>query len=194
MVSTESLKKELERKGYQNVVICPLGVDVSLFKKPKEIIRRYPGPIFTYLGRLAKEKNVEEFLGCSLSGTKLVIGDGPQRKQLERKYGERAIFLGIKRGLELVNLLSASDVLVFPSRTDTFGLTIIEALACEVPVAAHSVMGPRDIITPGVDGFLDENLAKAAQECLKLDRRVCREKALAFSWEHSVEMFLKNLR
>ncbi|MEI8174750.1 MAG: glycosyltransferase family 1 protein [bacterium] len=194
MVSTLSLKKELESKGYKNIVICPLGVDVNLFKNRDGNTSPYPRPIFTYLGRLAKEKNVGEFLKCSLPGTKLIIGDGPQRKQLEQTYGTTAIFVGTKTGQELVGLLSQSDVLVFPSRTDTFGLTIVEALACGVPVAAHNVMGPKDIITHNVDGFLDEDLAKAAQECLKLDKSVCREKALLFSWENSAETFLKNLK
>ncbi len=194
MVSTLSLKKELEEKGYKNIVICPLGVDINFFKKPEGILSIYPKPIFTYLGRLAKEKNVGEFLKCDLPGTKLVIGDGPQRKQLEQVYGNKAIFVGTKTGQELVNLLSQSDVLVFPSRTDTFGLTIVEALACGIPVAAHNVMGPKDILSHGVDGFLDEDLAKAAIECLKLDKRVCREKALLFSWENSAETFLKNLK
>ena len=194
MVSTESLKKNLEEKGYTNLLICPLGVDIELFKKPDNITPEYPKPIFTYLGRVAKEKNIGEFLECNLPGTKLVIGDGPQRQQLEKKYGDRVKFLGTKSGRELVKLLSQSDVLVFPSRTDTFGLTIVEALACEVPVAAHNVMGPKDIITHNVDGFLDEDLAKATLECLKLDRSVCRKKATLFSWENSAESFLKNLR
>jgi glycosyltransferase involved in cell wall biosynthesis len=194
MVGTESLKEYLEKKGYKNIAICPPGVDVNLFKKPDERISPYPKPIFTYLGRLAKEKNVVEYLGCDLPGTKLVIGDGPQKKQLERAYRTGAIFLGTKTGQELVNLLAQSDVLVFPSKTDTFGLVIVEALACGVPVAAHNVMGPKDIITHNVDGFLDENLELAARECLKLDRSACRKKALMFSWENSAEIFLDNLK
>ena len=196
MVSTESLKSLLKENKYKNdIVISPLGVDVNLFKKPeKEIISKYNKPIFTYLGRLAKEKNVEEFLECDLPGTMLVIGDGPQRKQLENKYKEKAIFLGIKRSRELVDLLSQSDVLVFPSKTDTFGLTIIEALACGVPVAAHDIMGPKDIITHGVDGFLDEDITKASLACLKLNREECRKKAILFSWEHGVDAFLTNIK
>ena len=194
MASTQSLKEDLEKKGYKNVVICPLGVDVNFFKKPEKIVSSYKKPIFTYLGRLAKEKNVKEFFECNLPGTKLVIGDGPERKNLERVYSDKAIFVGIKTGQELVNLLSQSDVLVFPSKTDTFGLTIVEALACEVPVAAHNVMGPKDIITHNVDGFLDDNLEKAALKCLNLNKEVCRTKALKFSWENSAEAFLENLR
>ncbi len=193
MVSTESLKRELEKRNYKKLVICPLGVDVGLFKNTEKNSSNYQKPIFTYLGRVAKEKNIEEFLKCNLPGTKLIIGDGPQKKQLEENYGNKAVFLGIKRNQELVAVLSQSDVLVFPSRTDTFGLTIIEALACNVPVAAHDVMGPRDIITNGVDGFLDEDLSTAALNCLKLDNKVCREKALKFTWQNSAETFLKNL-
>lgn len=195
MVSTESLKKKLAKNGFRNLVVCPQGVDAEFFKQPeKKINVAYLRPIFSYVGRIAKEKNIDEYLACDLPGTKLVIGDGPQKKQLERKYASKAVFLGYRKGQELVDLLSQSDVFVFPSLTDTFGLVVLEALATGVPVAAHNVMGPRDIITHNVDGFLGDDLALAARECLKLNRENCRKKALLFSWEHSAEMFLKNLQ
>lgn len=195
MVSTESLKEEVEKRGFKNVVVCPLGVNADFFKKNYSVPKYLAGikrPVFVYLGRIAKEKNLEEFLKCDLPGTKLVIGDGPIKLSLEKKYPE-ALFVGEKRGEKLVSLLSASDVLVFPSVSETFGLTILEALACSVPVAAHNVMGPKDIITQGVDGFLDNDLTNAAKLCLKLSREKCREKALKFSWEKSADIFLSNL-
>lgn len=193
MVATESLKKDLESNGFAHLSIWPLGVDVELFRHlPHK--DEFPAPVFAYLGRVAVEKNIEEFLELDLPGTKLVIGDGPSRARLERQYGDSAKFVGYRKGEELAQMLASVDVLVFPSRTDTFGLVIVEALACGVPVAAHKVMGPRDIITHGVDGFLSEDLAYAALQCLHLSWEECRQKALQYSWGHSAEEFLSHLK
>jgi glycosyltransferase involved in cell wall biosynthesis len=149
--------------------------------------------VFLFFSRLAPEKNLEEFLTLDLPGTKLVVGDGPERKRLQGRFGTQAIFLGCKHDQELVDWLSSCDVLIFPSRTETFGLVILEALACGIPVAAHDVMGPRDVIDNGVDGFLDNDLGKAALACLSLDRTKCREKALRYSWDVSAAAFKRNL-
>lgn len=194
MVSTESLKKELTENGFKNVVVVPLGVDLSQFvRNPAPPIPHLQKPVFVYFSRLAPEKSPEEFLKLKLHGTKLVIGDGPDRERLEKKYGKENKFVGYKRGQELVDWLSLADVFVFPSRTETFGLVILEALACGIPVAAHSVMGPRDIITEGKDGYLGEDLDEVAQMCLALSRDDCRATALQYSWEHSADEFIKNL-
>ena len=196
MVASESLRHELDIHGLKNIKLWPLGVDTDLFKKNKNAIPETFGlskPLFTYFGRVSEEKNLEEFLRCTLPGTKLIIGDGPARKKLETNFRDKALFLGYKRGQELVDLLSISDVFVFPSYTETFGLTIIEAMACELSVAAHSVMGPIDIVTSGVDGILSTDIQQAAINCLKLSGPHCREKALTFSWEKSVEAFIRNL-
>ena len=197
-VSTESLKKELDSQGFTRVTVVPLGVDTTIFKRnlaPK--VPQMQGPIYVFFSRLAQEKSPEEFLDLPLKGTKLVIGDGPDRERLEKKYsiakGGDSTFVGYKKGQELVDYLSVADVMIFPSRTETFGLAALEALACGVPVAAHNVLGPRDIITEGVDGYLSEDLAEAAQKCLTLDREACRQKALHYSWDNSVDTFLKNL-
>lgn len=193
MVATESLRHELERHGFTNLVLWPLGVDVDLFKRnanPK--VPKLPKPVFTYMGRIAVEKNLDEFLSADLPGTKLIIGDGPDKKHLEKKYSS-ARFVGYKKGQGLIDWLSLSDVFVFPSRTDTFGLVIIEALACGIPVAAHDCMGPRDIITNGVDGYLSEDLTDAAKKCLALSKDDCRKKALQYAWENSAGTFLSNL-
>lgn len=149
-------------------------------------------PVFAYLGRIAIEKNVEDFLKLKLSGTKLVIGDGPERLKLESKYGNEALFVGYKKGQELVDCLSLCDVFVFPSVTETFGLVILEALACGLPVAAYNVMGPKDIVTNGVDGYLGDDLGASAIKCLNLSSDKCREKALQFTWEAYVDNFIKN--
>jgi glycosyltransferase involved in cell wall biosynthesis len=194
MAATPSLKRDLEAGGFRNVALWPLGVDANLFApQPASWVPTLPKPVFGFIGRLAREKNPEEFLDLDLPGSKLVIGDGPERARLEARYGGQATFVGFKHGQDLVDWLSSCDVMVFPSRTDTLGLVILEALACGVPVAAHDVMGPRDIIQNGVDGVLGEDLGKAALACLSLDRRKCREKALQHSWEASAAAFKRNL-
>lgn len=192
MVSTQSLREELESRGFKNLVLSPLGVDVDFFKRKNIRNNSFVQPVFVYFGRIAKEKNIEEFLSCDLPGTKLIIGSGPLESKLKIQYKD-AIFMGYKSKEDLVDLLSACDVFVFPSLTETFGLVILEALACGVPVAAHEVMGPKDIITQGVDGFLDADLKKAALACLNLSRDKCRHKALQFSWENAGKTFVKNL-
>lgn len=194
MVSTESLKKELESTGFKNLAIMPLGVDAGLFtRNPAPPFPPLPKPVFAYFSRLAPEKNPEEFLKLDLPGTKLVIGDGPDREKLEEKYGKKNEFIGYKHAQELVDWLSLADVFVFPSRTETFGLVALEALACGIPVAAHDVMGPRDIITEGKDGYLGDNLREAALKCLELSPSTCRAKALQYSWERSADAFIKNM-
>ena len=194
MVSTESLKQELEVAGFKNLVIMPLGVDIDFFtRNPAPTLPILPKPVFVYFSRLASEKNPEEFLRLELPGTKLVIGDGPLRSKLERRYGKDNRFVGYKHGQELVDWLSLADVFVFPSRTETFGLVALEALACGIPVAAHDVMGPRDIITVGKDGYFGDDLQEAALKCLDLSPANCRAKALQYSWEHSADAFIENL-
>jgi glycosyltransferase involved in cell wall biosynthesis len=189
MVPTESIKRELEARGFRNLVIWPRGVDTKLFKPSRSPIEGLAEPCFAYVGRIAVEKNVEEFLALDLPGSKLVIGDGPDRARLESHYGRTARFLGYLTGQALVDALSCADVFVCPSRTETFGLTIVEALACGIPVAAHDSAGPRDILTPGVDGAIGEDLRDAALACLALSKDACREKALRYSWERSASVF-----
>ena len=194
MVATESLKQVLEEHGLTHLVLWPLGVDTELFKKnPAPKLPQPPKPVFVYFGRVAKEKSIEEFLSLDLPGTKLVIGDGPDKAVLEKKYADTARFVGYKRGQELVDWLSMCDVFVFPSTTETFGLVVLEALACGVPVAARNVMGPKDILTHGVDGYLGENLRENALLCLSLESEACRATALRYSWERSAALFEANL-
>jgi glycosyltransferase involved in cell wall biosynthesis len=192
-VSTESLREELERQGFRHLAVCPLGVDTSLFaRNPQAPKRELERPVFAFFSRLAPEKSPEEFLRLDLPGAKLVIGDGPDRKRLEKKY-PGAKFVGFQRGQALVDWLSAVDVVVMPSRTETFGLVVIEALAMGIPVAAHDVMGPRDIIKNGVHGYLSDDLGQAALKCLKLSPEACRTRALEFSWKASAQTYARNL-
>ena len=194
MVSTETLKQELETNGFKHLTLMPLGVDTTLFtRNPSPPLKPLTGPVFVYFSRLAPEKNPEGFLRLDLPGTKLVIGDGPLREKLERQYGATHRFVGYKHGQELVDWLSLADVFVFPSRTETFGLVAVEALACGLPVAAHDAMGPRDIVENGVEGYLSDDLQSAAIKCLDLSREACRAKAERFSWERSADALLKNL-
>jgi glycosyltransferase involved in cell wall biosynthesis len=174
-------------------VLWSRGVDIELFRPhPRDESFGLPPPVFLYVGRLAVEKNVEAFLALDLPGTKLVVGDGPQRAELEARF-PAARFAGQKTGGELAKLYAASDVFVFPSRTDTFGLVLLEALACGTPVAAYPVQGPLDVLGETDVAVLDEDLRAACLQALSIPRQSCRGFALAHSWRASTEQFLVNL-
>jgi len=154
----------------------------------------YPRPVFLYVGRVAVEKNLPAFLGLDLPGTKLVVGDGPARDALARAH-PAVRFLGERHGVDLAEAYAGADAFVFPSRTDTFGLVLLESLASGTPIAAHPVTGPVDILegaAPGV-GALDQDLRAAALRALGGDRRACRAHAERFSWRACAEAFLANL-
>ena len=192
MVATAPLKETLEWRGFRNVSICPLGVDLDLFHPSPERFTEYPRPVFTYVGRLAVEKDIPAFLRLELPGTKVVVGDGPERKRLEEMFPS-ARFVGAKHGKELASYYQRSDAFVFPSRTETFGLVMLEAMACGVPVAALPVRGPLDVVTDPTAGILDFDLGRAALNALELDRESGRRHAEQFPWEKSVEVFVSQL-
>jgi glycosyltransferase involved in cell wall biosynthesis len=148
--------------------------------------------VFLAVGRVAVEKNFEAFLKVDLPGSKVVAGDGPQRAELEARYPS-AHFLGTQRGEALAKIYAAADVFVFPSRTDTFGLVLLEALASGLPVAAYPVTGPRDVIGNAPAGVLDPDLRAACLAALTISRRACREFALGLGWEASARQFLANV-
>jgi len=191
MVSTREMQLALERRGFRNLKRWGRGVDTELFK-PVETIQQDSPPLFAYLGRVSIEKNIEAFLTLDLPGPKLVIGDGPARAMLESRF-PKVRFTGVLKGASLVAELSRASVLVFPSRTDTFGLVMLEAMACGVPVAAFPVTGPIDVVTPGVTGELNEDLGVAAIAALQLDRDQIRKVALTRSWANATAEFLDNL-
>ena len=172
MAATPALAAELRTRGFRNVVLWSRGVDTSLFH-PRSADLCLPMPVFLCVGRVAVEKNLEAFLDLDLPGTKLIVGDGPARAALERKYPD-AVFLGARHGEELAEIYAASDIFVFPSKTDTFGLVLLEALASGLPVAAFPVTGPRDVIGAAPVGVLDEDLRKACLEALQISRRGLR--------------------
>jgi glycosyltransferase involved in cell wall biosynthesis len=192
MVSTEHIRRELGHNGFRNLAMWTRGVDLELFRPGDRDFLPGERPIMLYAGRVAVEKNLEAFLGLDRAGTKYVVGGGPAVSQLRRRY-PGVIFTGYKYREELVRHLAAADVFVFPSRTDTFGLVLLEAMACGVPVAAYPVAGPIDVVREGVSGCLREDLAGAVNAALALDREQCRLHALQFSWERATQQFLGNL-
>jgi glycosyltransferase involved in cell wall biosynthesis len=192
MVATPTLKRELEGKGFRNVRIWSRGVDTDHFRPVPGAVLPYPQPVWLYVGRIAVEKNIEAFLKLDLPGTKVVIGDGPARASLERAY-PAAKFLGPRVGEALARAYAASDVFVFPSRTDTFGLVILEALACGTPVAAYPVQGPLDVVDGAPVAVLDENLEQACRAALAIPREAARSFALSHSWRACTVQFLSNL-
>ncbi len=192
MVATASLKHELEAHGFRNTRIWSRGVDVDHFRPVAGASLPFARPIWLNVGRVAVEKNIEAFLSLDLPGTKVVVGDGPARASLEKRYPE-AKFLGPKTGEELVRHYSAADVFVFPSRTDTFGLVLLEALACGLPVAAYPVQGPLDVVGGEPVAALHEDLATACAKALEIPAADCRTYALTRSWRACTEQFLANL-
>jgi glycosyltransferase involved in cell wall biosynthesis len=192
MVSTPSLKAELAARGFPRLKIWSRGVDTELFRPDRAIDLGFPRPIFMCVGRIAPEKNLEAFLSLDLPGTKVVIGHGPQEADLRARFPD-AKFLGTLSGEKLAAHVAAADVFVFPSKTDTFGIVQLEALASGVPVAAFPVTGPRDVIADAPVGVLDDDLRRACLEALKMSRQACRRHALQFSWTASATQFLDHI-
>jgi len=192
MVATASLEDELGNKGFHNLVRWARGVDAALFHPRSDRPFADKGPIFLYVGRVAVEKNIEAFLKLALPGTKYVVGDGPQLDQLKAAYPD-VRFVGFKSGEALAEYYAAADVFVFPSLTDTFGLTMLEALASGTPVAAFPVQGPCDVLLDERVGCMNEDLTTAALKALSLDRTVCRQYAQGYSWEACTCQFLSHL-
>ena len=191
MAATPALANELRSRGFRNVVLWPRGVDTTLFH-PREVDLGLPRPVFLCVGRVAVEKNLEAFLDLDLPGTKVVVGDGPARAALMRHYPQ-AVFPGAQQGEELARSYAAADVFVFPSKTDTFGLVLLEALASGTPVAAFPVAGPRDVIGQAPVGVLDDDLQKACLEALRISRQDCLEFAAQYTWEASARAFVDNM-
>lgn len=192
MAASPILKEELEKWGFKNVVLWERGVDTSLFSPDEKEELENERPIFMYMGRVSTEKNIEAFLKLDLPGTKYVVGDGPQRKSLERKYPD-AVFTGYKFGKELARHIAAADVFVFPSLTDTFGLVMLEANACGVPVATYPSQASHTVIKPGVNGVISEDLKEACLKALELSRERVREAALERTWQKTTEQFISHL-
>lgn len=192
MVATQSIEDELIQRGFANISRWTRGVDLELFRPDERANLDLPRPIHLYVGRVAVEKNIGAFLALMLPGSKVVIGDGPQLAALKAQYPD-VHFLGAKFGADLARHVAAGDVFVFPSLTDTFGLVMLEAMACGLPVAAFPVAGPKDVVREGEVGALDWDLAKAVERAVALPRADCRLYAQNFSWEAATRQFLANL-
>lgn len=203
-VATPTLEAELTARGIRNVHIWPRGVDLTQFgpRKPfHPAMKDLAGPILLNVGRVAPEKNLEAFLSLDTAGSKVIVGDGPALADLKERFPD-AVFLGALHGEELASAYASADLFVFPSRTDTFGLVIIEAMASGLPVAAFPVAGPQDILGPGDCGMhggtasvgaLDERLDRAIARALWADPAACISEARYYSWERCTEQFLDGL-
>jgi glycosyltransferase involved in cell wall biosynthesis len=194
MVATRTVRAQLAAQGFTHLREWSRGVDLAQFGPdipPPDQFFSLPRPIQLYVGRIAVEKNVEAFLASRHRGSKVVVGDGPALARLKATFPE-AHFVGRQSGAALAACYAGADVLVFPSRTDTFGLVMIEALACGTPVAAYPVPGPLDVLTPD-SGCMAESLEDAIAGALALDRERCLRRGRAFSWQESTDQFLAAL-
>jgi glycosyltransferase involved in cell wall biosynthesis len=191
LVTTESMKDELKQHGFNSnkMSIWPRGVNLEKYNQ-KNRVELFKRPVFLYVGRVSVEKNLEKFLNCDIEGTKVIVGDGPQLQQLIRKY-PNVIFTGYKFGKELQQLYASSDVFVFPSLTDTFGIVLLEAIASGTPVASYDVTGPKDIIINGVNGYRGSDLKECIEKCLLLDRNIVSKSANIWTWESCTNIFFK---
>jgi glycosyltransferase involved in cell wall biosynthesis len=189
LAATPSLVAELQERGFTRIAPWGRGVDLERFNPGKRADLGLPGPIFLYVGRVAVEKNIPAFLDLDLPGTKLVVGGGPDLDLLKSRYPQ-VRFAGPQFGEELARTYASCDVFVFPSRTDTFGLVILEALASGLPVAAFPVTGPVDILAEG-GGIIDTDLGRACLAALDIPRDAPRRHAERFRWENCAEMFLR---
>lgn len=193
MVATRSMEQELSERGFNNLMRWSRGVDAQIYRPDRDRdVLPLPRPIYLYVGRVAVEKNIGAFLDLDLPGSKVVVGDGPALEGLRRAHPEVA-FLGAKVGTALADIYAASDCFVFPSRTDTFGVVMLEAMASGLPVAAFPVAGPRDVVGGTGAGVLDEDLRAAALAALDIPREHCRAVALQSSWQAATRQFLDNV-
>jgi glycosyltransferase involved in cell wall biosynthesis len=191
LCTTESHREELESWGLDHLMVWSRGVDTDRFKPcPDRPLNTRPRLL--YVGRVSVEKNVEAFLSLQINADKVVVGDGPAREALEQRYPD-ALWLGFRKGDALVKEYALADAFVFPCRTDTFGLVMLEAMSCGTPVAAYPVTGPKDVVIPGRNGALDPDLAVAVRQALLVSRRACRRYALENGWDRIAERFARSL-
>ncbi len=193
LVPTLVVRSDLTARGLSRLAIWSRGVDARVFYP--RVGQRLEGnpPVFLYVGRVAVEKNIDAFLELDLPGTKWVVGEGPELQRIQRQYPD-VRFLGVLTQDKLAEVYSGADVFVFPSRTDTFGLVLIEALACGCPVAAFPVTGPVDVIGDAPAGALDEDLRAACLSALRIPRQNAVAHARQFTWQRATSQFIDHLR
>jgi glycosyltransferase involved in cell wall biosynthesis len=193
MAPTIVVKDDLEKFGFTNVVLWSRGVDTEVFNMQESKVLNSAHPIFLYVGRVAVEKNINAFLEIDLPGSKWVVGDGPAMAKIKQQY-PNVNYLGVLNQPELAKVYAAADVFVFPSKTDTFGLVLLEAMACGTPVAAYPVTGPIDVLGDSPAGAMNDDLRTACLAALKIPREVARAHAERFSWRASTEQFARHLK
>ncbi|MFI4939463.1 MAG: glycosyltransferase family 4 protein [Burkholderiales bacterium] len=193
LAPTPAIVSDLRERGFAHAKLWSRGVDLSAFTPDGERLPRSDKPVFLYVGRLAIEKNIEAFLSLDLPGEKWVAGEGPAEARLKARFPD-ARWLGMLDGPSLATLYRTADVMVFPSRTDTFGLVILESLACGTPVAAYPVAGPIDVIGTSSAGVMHDDLRVSCLEALKVSRAAARAHAETFSWTEASLQFLSALQ
>jgi glycosyltransferase involved in cell wall biosynthesis len=192
LVTTESMKHELEARGFQNLIVWNRGVDNQLFSPVSRSNHIASKPVILCVSRASHEKGLDDFCSLQTSGTKILVGDGPYLAELKSKYPD-VIYTGYKSGSSLAHYYANADVFVFPSKTDTFGVVMLESMACGTPVAAYPVTGPKDVIQPGANGYLDTDLHNAIDQCVSLDRTVVRATSELYSWKSCTDIFEQSL-
>lgn len=190
-VTSNSMKLELENNKFENLIVWGRGIDNNLFFYSNDNIKN-ESPVILCVSRASKEKGLDDFCNLSIKGRKILVGDGPYLKELKKKYKDIE-FVGYKRGKDLVEYYQSADVFVFPSKTDTFGLVMLESMSCGTPVAAYPVTGPIDVIEQNINGFMDDDLNYAVYKALKCDRKKTSQSIQKYDWEETTKLFLNNL-
>ena len=196
LVTNTTMVQELQERGFQNLVVWSRGVDSNLFtadlRSPVAQQDLGTAPVVMCVSRVSPEKNLEAFCELHTSGTLVVVGDGPARESLQRRY-PHVKWLGYKTGTELAKCYANADVFVFPSKTDTFGVVMLESMACGTPVAAYPVTGPVDVVEQNITGILHEDLQTAMEQALLLDRNIVHQASTRWTWQSCTETFVQNL-
>ena len=188
LVPTETAKQELCNEGYQNVKVQTRGV-----KREQFTFNDKPQDFLVCVSRVSKEKNLEKFCELKTTSKKILVGDGPHLKTLQNRYDD-VLFVGLKKGSQLAEFYRNAKCFVFPSKADTFGVVMIEAMACGTPVAAYPVTGPIDVVDQGQTGWLDDDLSQAIEHASKLDRKEVYKQSQKWTWKASAEDFVKSLK
>jgi glycosyltransferase involved in cell wall biosynthesis len=192
LVTTPSMQQELDKHGFKNLVVWNRGVDRTLFNPSSRKNNLASKPVLLCVSRASKEKGLDEFCALKTSGTKILVGDGPYLDELKRKYPD-VIFAGYKHGASLAHYYANADVFVFPSKTDTFGVVMLESISCGTPVAAYPVTGPLDVISSGINGYLADDLSVCIEKCLDLNREDVARSSLGYTWSSCTDTFESNL-
>jgi len=193
LVTNETMMRELGERGFERLAVWNRGVDTAIFNPQRREITGVKKPIILCVSRASIEKGLDDFCSLNVDGTKILVGDGPYLAELKRKY-PHIEYAGYKSGVQLAEYFASADVFVFPSKTDTFGVVMLEAMACGTPIAAYPVTGPTDIIVNGVNGYMDDDLETAVEQALKCKRKNVFKASKNYTWGKCTESFVNNLR